>query len=92
MRNTVPVQGAPDGLSVVGTIVVGANVVGGAVGANVGVDVVGANVGDDVVGANVGMTAAHTHSHPRRCSAGAVAPTAMYPEYPYRPCGAPWVP
>ena len=77
------VPGAPDGLSVVGTIVVGANV---------GDDVVGASVGIDVVGANVGMTAAHTHSHPRRCSAGAVAPTAMYPEYPYRPCGAPWVP
>jgi hypothetical protein len=79
MRNTVPVQGAPDGLSVVGTIVVGANVVGGAVGANVGVDVVGANVGvdevganvgDDVVGASVGV-AAHTPSHPG-CSAGAV--------------------
>ena len=32
MRNTVPVQGAPDGLSVVGTIVVGAGVIGASVG------------------------------------------------------------
>ena len=71
MRNTVPVPGAPDGLSVVGTIVAGAGVVGGAVGANVGVDVVGANVGDDVVGASVGVAATHTPSHPG-CSAGAV--------------------
>jgi hypothetical protein len=66
----VPVPSAPDGVSVVGTIVVGANVdvvganvganvgvdvVGANVGANVGVDVVGANVGVDVVGANVGV-------------------------------------
>ncbi len=58
----VPVLCAPDGVSVVGTIVVGANV---------GVDVVGANVGVDVVGASVGVAAAHTPSHPG-CSAGAV--------------------
>ncbi len=45
---------APDGLSVVGTIVVGAGVVGG----TVGVDLVGTNVGVDVVG--VGAAAAHT--------------------------------
>jgi len=41
----VPVLCAPDGSSVVGTIVVGTGVIGGAVGANVGVGVVGANVG-----------------------------------------------
>ena len=80
--DSVPVPGAPDGFSVVGTIVVGAGVVGGAVGASVGVD---------VVGASVGAAAAHTFAS-CRCSAGAVAPTAMYPEYPYRPCGSPWVP
>jgi hypothetical protein len=57
----VPVPGAPDGVSVVGTIVVGASVVGGAVGANVGVD---------VVGASVGAAAALSPSHPG-CSAGA---------------------
>jgi hypothetical protein len=72
MRNTVPVPGAPDGLSVVGTTVVGAGVVGvGVVGANVGGCAVGANVGDDVVGASVGVAATHTPSHPG-CSAGAV--------------------
>ncbi len=63
--DSVLVLCAPDGVSVVGTIVVGANV---------GDDVVGASVGIDVVGANVGMTAEHTHSHPRRCSAGACCP------------------
>ena len=72
MRNTVPVPGAPDGLSVVGTIVVGAGVVGGAVGANVGFDMVGANVGDDVVGASVGVAATHTpfafRLHRGRCA------------------------
>jgi hypothetical protein len=64
---------------VVGPVVVGAGVVGGAVGANVGVDVVGANVGVDVVGANVGVdvgasvgvAATQTSSHPG-WSAGAV--------------------
>jgi hypothetical protein len=54
------VPGAPDGVSVVGPIVVGAGVVGGAVGANVGVDVVGTTVGNDVVGASVGVAATHT--------------------------------
>ncbi len=58
-------------MSVVGTIVVGAGVVGGAVGANVGDDVVGATVGDDVVGASVGVAATHILTHPG-CSAGAV--------------------
>ena len=57
-----PVLCAPDGSSVVGTIVVGTGVVGGAVGANVGVG---------VVGANVGVAATHTPSHPG-CIAGAV--------------------
>jgi hypothetical protein len=71
MWNSVPVLGAPDGVSVVGTIVVGATVGGGVVGSNVGVDVVSANVGIDVVGASVGAAAAHILSHPG-CSAAAV--------------------
>ncbi len=88
MCNSVHVPDAPDGSSVVGTIVVGAKVGVDVVGANVGVDVVGAKVGVDVVGARVGATVAQTHSHLRRCSAGAVGPTARYPEHPFRPCGA----
>ena len=63
-------------MSVVGTIVVGAGVVGGAVGANVGDDVVGENVGDDVVGASVGVAATHTPPH-LGCSAGAVHGTMV---------------
>jgi hypothetical protein len=58
MCDTAPVPDAPDGSSVVGTIV-GAKV-GTIVGAKVGANVVGAGVGVDVVGARVGATAAHT--------------------------------
>jgi hypothetical protein len=91
---------APDGLSVVGTIVVGANVGVGIVGANVGVDVgggsaVGANVGVGVVGvgvgggsavgASVGVAAAHTIASASLQRRRWLRPTARYPEYPYRP-------
>ena len=69
--DSVPVPGAPDGFSVVGTIVVGAGVGVDVVGASVGFDVVGASVGVDVVGASVGAAAAHTFAS-CRCSAGAV--------------------
>jgi hypothetical protein len=59
--NSVPVPCAPDGLSVVGTIVVGATVGVDVVGANVGGgSAVGASVGVDMVGASVGVAAAHT--------------------------------
>jgi hypothetical protein len=81
--NSVPVPGAPDGVSVVGPIVVGANV---------GVDVVGANVSVDVVGASVGVTAAHTFASASLRRRRLLASAARYPEYPHRPCGTPtWV-
>jgi hypothetical protein len=92
--NSVPVPGAPDGVSVVGIIVVGANVGVGVVGANVGVDVgvgvVGANVGVDVgggsaVGASVGVAAAHTIASASLQRRRSLPPTARYPEYPHRP-------
>ena len=78
--DSLPVPGAPDGFSVVGTIVVGAGVVGGAVGASVGVDVVGASVG--AAAAHIRMLAA---AAPALCK-------EIHPEYPYRPFGTQCVP
>jgi hypothetical protein len=90
--NSVPVLGAPDGLSVVGTIVVGANVGVGVVGASVGVDVGGGSA----VGASVGVAAAHTIASASLQRRRLLPPTARYPEYPYRPVwcamGTPWFP
>ncbi len=86
--NSVHVLCAPDGVSVVGTIVVGATV--GVVGVGVGVGgAVGANVGDDVVGASVGVAAAHTVASSSLQRRGLLPPTARYPEYPYRPVWCP---
>ena len=94
--NSVPVPGAPDGVSVVGIIVVGANVGVGVVGANVGVDVgvgvVGANVGVDVgggsaVGASVGVAAAHTIRILFAAAPALVGPHGEVPRVP-PPAGA----
>ena len=84
--NSLPVLCAPDGSSVVGPVVVGANVGVDAVGANVGVDVGGGSA----VGASVGVAAAGTHH--RILFAAAPALVAHNGEVPRVPLPAPWYP